>query len=129
MVDLQCCTSFRCTEKWTSHTYKDIHSFFPYGVIIDYWVDLGEKRIGMVGITHTQYCIKWMINENLPRSTEKSNLMIFWKQLLVDIFWKYWRNHSFWKLENEGEESSIYSDFLILTIPYIIWISYWKSFS
>ena len=24
---LQCCISFRCTAKWISYTYKDIHSF------------------------------------------------------------------------------------------------------
>ena len=32
MVHLYC-ISFKCTEKWISHTYKYIHSFFPYRLL------------------------------------------------------------------------------------------------
>ena len=32
-VDFQCHICFRCTAKWISHTYKYIHSSFPYRLL------------------------------------------------------------------------------------------------
>ena len=45
-VDLQCCTSFRCTAKWISYTITCIHYFSP-NRLTEHWVDLPVLYIGL----------------------------------------------------------------------------------